>query len=93
MRVTQNLYRLDGEQPSNNPSTSARHPAEGDEIVGAAWQHAEGGDKEPCRQQHCNPEDEMIRDFETKQLKWSGYGAWSVQVIPEWRWLIGILPS
>lgn len=36
---------------------------------------------------------EMIRDFETKQLKWSGYGAWSVQCLPEWRWLVAILPS
>ena len=50
------------------------------------------------RQEACiwwnwiSPEYEMIRDFETKQLKWSGYGAWSVQVVPEWRWIVGIIP-
>ena len=33
----QNLYRLGGEEPTNTPPTSARHPqTEDDEIVGAA---------------------------------------------------------
>jgi hypothetical protein len=26
IEVPQTVYRLDGEQPSNNPSTSAQHP-------------------------------------------------------------------
>jgi hypothetical protein len=34
--VPQNLYRLGGEEPPNNPPTSARHPATDEEIVGAA---------------------------------------------------------
>jgi hypothetical protein len=49
MEVLANLYRLGGAEPTNNPPTSARHPDKDEEIVGAAWRHAEAGDKEPWR--------------------------------------------
>ena len=61
MGVTQNLYRLGSAEPTNNLPTSARHPVQDDEIVGAAWRHAEGVDKEPADN---NP----VRD-ETAQME------------------------
>ena len=36
---------------------------------------------------------ENIKDFETKQLKSSGYGRWSVMVYPEWRFIVVNKPT